>query len=626
MLESAYSLLTLATIALAALAVGRLFVRGLGLDPTDATARVTWPLAVGLLVWGQALALLGLCGLLEARLIAVLTWSAAVWELTRWPARWQAGRAWRSMARPSAEDQEQTAVRRWAGVLAAAAALLVGGSTLATALAPPTAGDALCYHLELPKRFLQAGAIVFLPDSDNATFPLLVEMLYGWALALDGGVAAQLVHWLLGLVLAGATVELARPVAGARLGGLAAVLVLLVPGVNNQMTAPLNDVALAAYTTLALAAWWRGVEGEEHAGWLVVAGLMLGGALATKYVAILFAGAVGGVWIWRACREPHRRRGLTAGAGACLVVAVSVAGVWYLRAAWHRGNPVYPFFSDIVGIEGPPALGDHKTPLGRGPAAVLAAPWHLTMRPEQFGGRAHQLGPLWVALLPAVLLVPRLRGLGALLGVAGLVLVGGCLLRQNVRFLFPLVPPASVGVVWVMAQAGRLPVWPRRVVTAVVAGMLIMQLAIPLYRSRSAWAVAVGVESRQDYLLRREPTYALAECANALLAPSASILSQEQRAFYFRPSVTRESVYRRRTDYAERVDDARKLAPLLRAGGFTHLLLAEGEGGGVRYDETLSRLVATAQAEGDTSFVCLEEYRFVDGDGGSRSYRLMLVR
>ena len=38
--------------------------------------------------------------------------------------------------------------------------------------------------------FLADHAVRFLPDSDNSTFPLLAEMWYAWALALDGPVAA----------------------------------------------------------------------------------------------------------------------------------------------------------------------------------------------------------------------------------------------------------------------------------------------------------------------------------------------------------------------------------------------------------------------------------------------------
>src|SRR5258708_3718188 len=88
---------------------------------------------------------------------------------------------------------------RWLVVCLSGLASCVLFGSLLSALAPPTACDAMCYHLELPKRFLEQHALVYLPDSDNSTYPMLVEMWYLWALALDGGTAAQLVHWCLGI-------------------------------------------------------------------------------------------------------------------------------------------------------------------------------------------------------------------------------------------------------------------------------------------------------------------------------------------------------------------------------------------------------------------------------------------
>src|SRR5262245_42746375 len=44
-----------------------------------------------------------------------------------------------------------------------ALAVAVAG-TLLTALTPVTDGDALCYHLQVPKRFLERGAVFFDPD------------------------------------------------------------------------------------------------------------------------------------------------------------------------------------------------------------------------------------------------------------------------------------------------------------------------------------------------------------------------------------------------------------------------------------------------------------------------------
>src|SRR5262245_1328529 len=67
--------------------------------------------------------------------------------------------------------------------------------TLAGALAPPTAGDALCYHLEIPKRFVEHGSIEYLPLTDNSLFPFQMEMLYTLALLLGMPLLAPLLHW-----------------------------------------------------------------------------------------------------------------------------------------------------------------------------------------------------------------------------------------------------------------------------------------------------------------------------------------------------------------------------------------------------------------------------------------------
>ena len=52
-------------------------------------------------------------------------------------------------------------------------------------------------------------------------------------------------------------------------------------------------------------------------------------------------------WLWLLRGRPRQRRELIEGVAIVAVVAASVAGVWYIRAARHRGNPVYPFFEEL---------------------------------------------------------------------------------------------------------------------------------------------------------------------------------------------------------------------------------------------------------------------------------------
>jgi hypothetical protein len=624
MFASCLSLLSVMILALAAYGIGRPLIRGLNLAENDALAAAVLAIASGLIAASLVLVVLGLSGCLYREPVGVLSLAAAFWGIGEL-GRAIANRSW-LQNRNNRRDPHEVGFKQWHArplLLLAAIALVL---TVFAALAPPTAGDALCYHLEIPKQFLREHRIAYLPDTDNSTYPLLVEMLYLWALVLDGPVAAQLVHCGFGILLALAAVLLATPLLGRKSSWAVGCLTLLVPGVTNQMTAPLNDVGLAVFTTLALTGWWHACVEEQHPNWYLLAGWCLGGALGTKYMAIVFAlviAAVSAVYAWR--QAAWRR--VLAGGAATFVVAASVSGVWYLRAAWHHGNPVYPFFQDTISGSGRPTLPADKAPLGHGPVNFLAAPWMVTMFPERFGGRGHQLGVAFLAFLPGLVLCRRLRNLLLVLQIAFGYFACWYLLRQNVRFLLPLIPLASVAVVWVWVESRRLPVWPRRLFALAMVLVPMANVAVCARRARDKAAVALGLETRESYLSRCEPSYSIAVWTNSL-GLRTHILSVEQRMFYFTGLATRENIYRRRTRYHHGLASPGDLSRRLRGDGFTHILLADSiRGSGIRYNPTLSRLVEAAiQSDGGATLECLAQREFEDADGVVRRYRLIALR
>lgn len=665
MLATLLSLATLAAILFAAWGIGRGVMRVFVRIHVAGWEGTVWCLACGLLAASLVGALLGLAGVLYVVPVRALTLAALFWALAELAHSSLARRDQRlfgaaqggiaavcaqitglceglssglSESCPAWNEGAGgapgwTPARSWTQVpgwiqrgiwlLAAIAAL----AALASALAPPTAGDALCYHLDLPKRFLQAHALVVPPYNENATYPLLAEMLYTWAMAIDGPVSAQLVHWAMGFVLAAATALLARPLMGDAWAQVAGGLVLLAPAVTNQMTAPLNDLCLAVWCTLTLAAWQRALVVAEPR-WFGLAGLMAGAAAGTKYLALVFSPALAVPWLMCCIRKCENRRGLLAGAAASLLIAVGISGVWYVRAAWYHGNPVYPFFDELLGGSTHQTLPAHKAALGRGLAALATAPWWVTMQPERYGGRGHQPGPLWLAVLPGLFCCRRLRGLRRLLTVALVYLLAWFALRQNVRFLLPALPIGGVAVAWVIAEYRRWPRWPQRVVLWGVAAIALGQATLPLKRAMPHFAVALGLEGREQYLLRCEPTFGMALRANLLLPPGARVLSQELRALYFDSQLVRESVFRRKTGYHQRLESPAELARKLQQDGFTHLLLAQGEGpAAVHYNGTLARLVSEAQAAGaGATLACIAEETFAERNGSRRRYKLIELR
>ncbi len=249
------------------------------------------------------------------------------------------------------------------------------------------------------------------------------------------------------------------------------------------------------------------------------------------------------------------------------------------------------------------------------------------MDPDRLGGRSHQPGVVFLAFLPGLLLVRRLGGLGTLLVIGTAYWIAWYLMRQNVRFLLPAIPIAAVAVVWVVAEMRRFPVPARWLGTAVVCAIIAAYAAVSAVRSHEQLAVAAGLESRDQYLTRAEPTWEAATLSNASFGQHGRLLSLDHRAYYFHCPVTRESVYRRHTGYHLAVDRPGQLVPLLRKAGFSHLLLCKNSRDkGSHFDQTLPRLVAECRAlEGNTAFPVLWEYDFDDADGGRRHYQLLLV-
>lgn len=618
MLAPLLSILVFGCMNLAAFAVGAGVLRVLHIEASDRLTAAVWSIATGFIVVGLVLAAMGLVGVLYPSAIGVLTLAAGLVGL---------GALVRSEPMSTSKPPQEPTVPNPCppparflvyGLLVLAGVAATGA--LVTAMAPPVASEALSSSLELPKRFLAEHRLVTLPYHDRSSGPLLTELWYLWALALDSEVCAQLVHWEMGLLLAAASVLLATPLLGRPWAWVAGALVLLVPGVNHQMTSALDGVALAAMTTLALTAWWQAAINDEHPRWFVLAGLAAGAALSTQYAAVLFLGAAVPAWSWVALRWPERRVALGQGLVIVAVVALVVAGIWYVRTAGHRRLHVAVALQEQ-------AEGDRGDVPRRGPLQLVLSPWNVTMFPERFGTYGDRLGVVLLASLPGLLVSRRLRGLDVLLAMTAGYWILWFLTGHDLCSLYPLVPWAACGVVWAWVEMRRWPAVPRTLTATTLALLLSATAQDALVRCRHDWAVAFGVESRSHYLLRTEPTYSTALVANLLVPPDAHILSEDQRTFYFSQAITPESSYRRLTRYDQQLVAPGQLSRQLRGAGFSHIFLAQPVTGPQAAEESmLERLVAEQLRTKPESLPTLSDYRFADADGTVRRYRLIGLR
>ncbi len=372
--------------------------------------------------------------------------------------------------------------------------------TALTATTPVTDGDALCYHLQVPKVFLMSGSAGFKPDLHETVYPLVTEMLYAVALEFRGPVACRAIQWILGLVFAANVTALARPSLGRR-AWWAGTIALTVPAVSNGMSAPLNDVALAAFGTAAIFAW---VRLNDHPSWraAIVAGLLAGLAIGVKYPALVLVGLMTPIIGMRAMlpmlplRTHPRSRWLSLMA-VYLVTAIVTGGCWYLRAYVHTGNPVYPYFRQAFGAGLDEVLDPNKRPLAVGPFNMLAALVPLSLQPDRFDSFSHQFGPVFLLFLPAALFYRPPRRVVALVGLAYAFLILCMTQRQSMRFLLTALGPLAIAIAYLASVLSR-----RRSVPARRS----WRFSSRSWHSRRAWPLcARGMSSACCSAVKRQP-------------------------------------------------------------------------------------------------------------------------
>jgi hypothetical protein len=551
--------------------------------------------------------------------------------------------------------------------------LFIAGCTLIGALAPPNGDDwdSLAYHLAAPKIYLAEGTIRFLPYDSHTNFPFTLEMLYTVGLAFGGAPGAKLFHWAAGWLTALGIAAFCRrlfphgssgptmPVWGPP---LAAALFLGIPQVQWQATTAYIDLGTTLYQFLALVAFVYAVSGREtrSLGWLVVSGLMSGWAMGTKYTALLPFGLLvlgGAVWaaLGHSGIQAFRRSGVQEdsqsqsghqvirssghhrwlGVATMATVAVLVASPWYLKSYLWTNNPVYPFlyslFPDSVQWTRQAAEAyEHEQAffgLGKGPLALLMAPWNLAMNGWAFftvltrhappgtlpyfdGLQRGGLSAAFLGLVPLALYTRQWdRRLTGLVLYALALLVPWFFLTQQSRYLLPVVASLAVVAAAVVANLEvDLTRWAAGIFVAVI--LLLHGAWGAQHVLARALPVVSGQVSRGDYLQRTFQAYEAMEFLNQLPPGGKVAFFQETRGFYLdRPYLWANPLQNTLIPYETLPNGAELVRFMKERLGVTHVLFNRPGAAGSENDEWYRLLKDAITCE---ALVLLHESRGVE--------------
>jgi hypothetical protein len=213
--------------------------------------------------------------------------------------------------------------------------------------------DVLEYHLAVPKEFLEAGRIFFMPYNVYSNFPLNSEMLSLLMMslrgdAIDAAFTCQIANvWLAVLFAAGAW-WVGRQYSQ-KAGIVAGVLAATAPWLVYLSGIAYVETGMLALGMLAIGAMLRAVDSGRNApGWAVAAGLLAGFACGYKYTAIPLIAIPIAVLPLVAGRHGSRR-------WQCVILfglaALAAFSPWMIRNLVNTHNPVFPMGWSIFGAK-----------------------------------------------------------------------------------------------------------------------------------------------------------------------------------------------------------------------------------------------------------------------------------
>ncbi|MCR4406250.1 MAG: glycosyltransferase family 39 protein [Anaerolineae bacterium] len=475
------------------------------------------------------------------------------------------------------------------------------GLAFLVALTPPVDWDGLFYHLTGPRLYVEQHRIAPGIDIPHLNFPSLMEMLYLYGMLLKGDVTAKLMHFWYALLLTGLVYLLARRHLFPRAAWPSVAIFASMPMIPVLAGWAYNDIALAFYQLAALYTlcnWFT----DRRRQWLILSAAMCGLAMGLKYTSFVCPLTLVVLIVWRqAIRERARAGVIFRSLLLFSVVALLVASPWYIKNFFFTGNPFYPFAYEVFGGR----FWDEfraawyaraGTGIGLNPLKLLALPWTLTLGIRDMNYYDGRMGPLFLALLPSLLVYwlyrPRREGPPRSAAVSYLLVFAlaqylawtwGVIASRSLfqsRLLLPcfvaLAPALAVALDSLRAldrSAFSLHrfVW---MTIAIVLALNVVYQGLDFLRIDPLPYLA-GRESRDEFLTRNlGQHYAAMQDINENLPAGAKILFLwEPRSYYCQRQAQPDAILETWKHLVYKYDSVDAIARHLADEGYTHVLL-----------------------------------------------------
>ncbi len=453
---------------------------------------------------------------------------------------------------------------------------------------PPTEVDALGYHLVAPALFLEQHDFAASFTNIGVNYPMGVQILFTFALAAGTDSATQLIHFSFALATTLGLYAFATRYFSRRVGLWAMLIFWTSPLIGLVASAPLIDHGLTFYQFLAVYAFFRWHETRARLE-LIWLGVAFGMALAIKYLGVIMVGVIGAlVWVetWR--HSARRWRALVENTLFIAIVALVLAAPWYLKNLYWFGNPIYPFITGYIGLDGSvrkptgemAGLGDWVgMGMGHDLTALLLFPVNIYLHWERFGVVTNRGGPSWFLLtLPLYLFVPKRAVLNWLWLICALQFATWFPFAQNLRYLMGIFPWLAIIAAYVIVISFE---WLTRrtlrrgwtMLLGVAYGIaLFLAFGFLLILHDTTLPYLAGQVSREEFLDANLVDYRAVRYMNTMLPANTRVLALgDGRVYYAQRDLLPDDTHSNWMQLARWGGSPAGVAEKLRALGVTHI-------------------------------------------------------
>ncbi|MCX5779167.1 MAG: glycosyltransferase family 39 protein [Elusimicrobia bacterium] len=444
--------------------------------------------------------------------------------------------------------------------------------------------DAQYYQVGIPLKWLLDHRIATTEYTVASFFPFNINLLFMIAHMFGNDITAKMVSFVCGISVCWGIYQFGKRFFTREVGVVAALIFYCVPQVMIGSWKAAVELGIAVFDFGTVFALMYYIVKKER-GWLVLAGVLCGLSMGSKYTGLVFCFipavmtlAIAGVWrrqsIYALCRD----------IALFSLIAVAVCSPWYIRNYIASGNPVFPFFWGKIGflkLKMTQSLFSDPPPPPFSFYNYFCFLWPSTMGTLQ---QESFLGPVFLVFIPYILVFKRIDFKIKILGVYMLfsVLFWAVLGRFYMRYLIPTLPVISI--VFAYYIAGHASKAIKKISFLLLLGIALFNAVSASWLMQNMYAPLsyfLGMESRNEYLsVQREgypdPSYPVLDYANKHLDKNAVILFLgETRGLFSNKRFIVSGVAERSplADWLKESSDADHLFARLRGNGVTHILL-----------------------------------------------------